>query len=107
LLTMVADLAVRHREYPLAETSARQALRHLERALPPAAIAPAEWPQVRDGLRNLANFALGRAASEQGRYADAEPWLLGALRAKPNDYVALYALGAARKAQKDPDGAAP
>jgi len=106
LLTMVADLAVRHREYPLAETSARQALRHLERALPPAAIAPAEWPQVRDGLRNLANFALGRAASEQGRYADAEPWLLGALRAKPNDYVALYALGAARKARKDPDGAA-
>lgn len=107
LLTMMADLAARHGQYRFAETSARQALRYLERALPPAAISPEEWPQVRDGLRNLANFALGRVASEQGRHRDAEDRLLDALRAKPNDYVALYALGAARKARNELDASAP
>jgi len=107
LLTMIADLAARHGQHELAETSGRQALRYLERALPPAAISPAAWPQVRDGLRNLADFALGRTAEEQGRYADAERWLLDALRVKRNDYVALYALGVARNGRKDPDAAAP
>jgi tetratricopeptide (TPR) repeat protein len=107
LLTMMADLAARHGQYELAETSGRQALRYLEQALAPAAIPPDAWPQVRDGLRNLADFALGRTAEEEGHYADAERWLLDALRLKPNDYVALYALGAARNARKDPDSAAP
>lgn len=107
LLTMMADKAARHGQYQLAETSGRQALRYLERALPPAAVSPADWPQVRDGLRNLADFALGRSAEEQGRYADAERWLLDALRSKPNDYVALYAIGVARNERKDPDSAAP
>jgi len=93
LLTMMADLAARHGQHQLAETSGRQALRYLERALAPAAVSPDAWPQVRDGLRNLADFALGRTAEEEGRYADAERWLLDALRVKPNDYVALYALG--------------
>ncbi len=107
LLTMVADLAARHGQHQLAETSGRQALRYLERALAPAAISPDAWPQVRDGLRNLADFALGRTAEEEGHYADAERWLLDALRIKPNDYVALYALGVERYARKDPDSAAP
>jgi predicted CXXCH cytochrome family protein len=107
LLTMMADLAARHGQHQLAETSGRQALRYLERALPPAAVSPAAWPQVRDGLRDLADFALGRTAEEEGRYADAERWLLDALRLKPNDYVALYALGVARNERKDPDLAAP
>ena len=79
LLTMMADLAARHGQHQLAETSGRQALRSLERALPPAAISPAAWPQVRDGLRNLADFALGRTAVEEGRYADAEAMAAGCL----------------------------
>jgi hypothetical protein len=74
LLTMMADLAARHGQHQLAETSGRQALRYLARALAPAAISPDAWPQLRDGLRNLADFALGRTAEEE-------------------DYVALYALG--------------
>ena len=107
LLTMIADLAARHGQHQLAEESGRRALRYLERALPPAAISPDAWPQVRDGLRNLADFTLGRSAEEQGHFPEAERWLLDALRVKPNDYVALYALGAARLAKKDPDAAAP
>ncbi len=107
LLAMMADLAARHGQHELAETSGRQALRYLERALPPAAVSPDAWPQARDCLRNLAGFALGHTAEEESRYEDAERWLLEALRAKPNDYVALYALGVARFESKDMDSAAP
>ena len=107
LLTMIADLAAKHSQYKLAERSARQALRYLERSLPPTGISADEWPKIRDGLRNQANFALGRTALEEGRYADAERWLLDALRLKPNDWVALYALGVARDSNKNPDAAAP
>lgn len=107
LLAKMADLAARHGEHQLAEKTGRQALRYLERALPPAGIPPDEWPQALEGLRNLADFALGRTAIEQGNYADAERWLLDALRSNSSDYVALYALGAARYARNDPDSAAP
>lgn len=107
LLTMMANLSAKHGEHKLAETSARQALRYLERALPPTGVSPDDWPQMRDGLRNQANFALGRTALEEGDYADAEKWLLDALRLKPNDYVALYALGVALDSSKKPDAAAP
>jgi tetratricopeptide (TPR) repeat protein len=107
LLTMMADLAAKHSQHELAETSARRALRYLERSLPPTGISRDAWPQVRDGLRNQADFALGRTALEEGRYAEAERWLLDALRLKPNDYVALYALGVARDSSKNPDAAAP
>jgi len=107
LLTMIGELAARNGQHRLAETSARQALRYLDRALAPASIPPDAWPQVRNDLRNKANFTLGRTASEEGRYADAERWLLDALRLKPTDYVALFALGVARYAGKDPDSAAP
>jgi len=107
LLALMADTASRHGQYRLAETSGRQALRYLEGALAPVTVPPGDWPKVRDGLRNTANFAIGRAAMEEGHYADAERWLLGALRAKPTDYVALYALGVARASAKDPDSAAP
>jgi hypothetical protein len=37
---MMADLAARHGQHRLAETSGRQALRYLARALAPAAISP-------------------------------------------------------------------
>jgi predicted CXXCH cytochrome family protein len=107
LLTMMADMAARNGQHQLAETSGRQALRYLEGALAPVTISPDAWPQVRDGLRNTASFALGRTAMEQRHYADAERWLLGALRLKPADYVALYALGVARSSGKDADSAAP
>ena len=95
LQAMVADLGARRGQHQLAETSGRQALRYMERALAPASIPPAVWPQVRDGVRELADFALGRTAAAEGRYADAERWLLEALRLKPDDYGALYALGVA------------
>ena len=107
LLTMVADMAARQGEHRLAETSGRQALHQLEGALAPVTVTPETWPDVRDGLRNMANFALGRTAMEEGRNADAERWLLDAMRLKPADYVALYALGVARASGKDPDSAAP
>jgi predicted CXXCH cytochrome family protein len=107
LLTMMADLAARHGQHQLAETSGRQALRYLERALAPTAISPDAWPQVRDDLRNQADFALGRTAVEEGHYADAERWLLDALRLKPADYDALFALGVERFAREDQDSAAP
>jgi predicted CXXCH cytochrome family protein len=107
LLAMMADLAARQGQHQLAETSGRQALQYLERALAPTTVSPADWPQVRSGLRNLAFFALGRTALEQAHYEDAERWLLEALRLKPTDYVALYALGVSRYERKDPDSAAP
>ncbi len=107
LLTMMADLAARHGQHELAETSGRQALRSLELALAPSAVSPDAWPQMRDGLRDLADFALGRTAVEEGQYGDAERWLLDALRLKPKDYVALYALGVARYSRNDLDAAAP
>ena len=50
---------------PVGGESGRQALRYLERALPPAAISPDAWPQVRDGLRDSGGFRsrpLGRGA---------------------------------------------
>jgi predicted CXXCH cytochrome family protein len=107
LLTMMANLSVRHGLGKLAESSARQALRYLEHSLPPTGVPAGEWPKVRDGLRNQANFALGRTALDAGRYTDAERWLLDALRLNPNDYVALYALGVARDSNQNPDAAAP
>jgi tetratricopeptide (TPR) repeat protein len=107
LLAMITDLAAQHGQREFAESSGRQALRYLEHALPPAGTSPADWPRARDDLRNQVNFALGRMAVEQQRYADAEHWLLDALRSKPADYVALYILGVERYANKEPDAAAP
>lgn len=107
LLTMIAGLAARHGQHQLAESSGRQALRYLDRSLPPTGMSPDAWPQARDALRNQAAFALGRTALEERRYADAERWLLDGLRWKPNDYVALYALGVARDGSRNPDAAAP
>src|SRR4029077_17031943 len=54
---------------------------------------------------NQAYFALGRTAVEEKRYADAERWLLEALRLKPTDYNALFVLGVARY-ERDPESAA-
>jgi predicted CXXCH cytochrome family protein len=107
LLAMVADLAAKHGQHQLAETSGRQALRYLERAQAPASMPPDAWPQIRNDVRELADFALGRTAAAKGHYADAERWLVDALRLKPNDYGALYALGAERLAAKDVDSASP
>jgi predicted CXXCH cytochrome family protein len=107
LLAMVADLAARHGRQQLAQTSGRRALRYVERAQAPASIPPDIWPQIRDSVREQAYSALGRTAAAQGRYADAEKLLVDALRLKPNDYAALYALGVERFAAKDVDAAAP
>jgi len=107
LLAMVADLAARHGQHQLAETSGRQALRYLERAQAPASMPPDAWPQIRNEVRELADYALGRTAAAKGHYADAERSLVDALRLKPNDYGALYALGVERYAAKDVDSAAP
>jgi predicted CXXCH cytochrome family protein len=107
LLAMVADLAAKQGQHQLAETSGRQALRYLERAQAPASIPPDAWPQVRNDVREMADFALGRTSAAKGHYADAERWLVDALRLKPDDYGALYALGAVRYATKDLGSAAP
>lgn len=107
LQAMVADLAEKQGQHQLAETSARQALLLMERAQAPASIPPNAWPQVRDGVRELADFALGRSAAAQGHYEAAERWLVDALRLKPDDYEAMYALAVARYAAKDEESAAP
>jgi len=107
LQAMLADLAAKHGQHQLADTSGRQALRYLERAQAPASIPPDAWPEVRNGVRELADFALGRTAAAQGHYADAERWLVDALRLKPNDYPALFALGVERYAAKNVESSAP
>jgi len=105
LLVMIADLAAKHDQHQLAERSGLQALRYLERALAPTTVPPDAWPQVRDDLRNQAYFALGSSAVGEKRYADAERWLLDALRVKPTDYNALFMVGVARY-ERDPESAA-
>ncbi len=63
LLVMVADIAAKQRDFDLAVTSARDALRYLEHAEPPSHLSRQQWPQVRDGLRATALFVQGRVAA--------------------------------------------
>jgi predicted CXXCH cytochrome family protein len=106
LQVMVADVAARHGQYERATRAAREALNDLAPAEAPAAIAPGSWPGIRDELRETADFALGRAAGAAGRNREAERWLLEALRLRPDDYEAIYALGLIRLNTRDDDGAA-
>jgi tetratricopeptide (TPR) repeat protein len=106
LLAMAANLAAKQGQYPWAAASARQALNYLDRAAAPASLSAAAWPGVRDGLRETAYFALGRAAAAAGKYREGEKWLSDALRLNAADYEVLYALGIVRAAAHDDDGAA-
>src|SRR5688572_7891891 len=89
LLVLVADSAAKERQYDFAATSARDALRYLEHAEPPAHVSREGWSQMRDELRATALFVLGRVAAVRERYKDAEQSLLASLTLNPNDIEAL------------------
>jgi len=106
LLVAVADTAAKQRDLDLAVTSARDALRYLERAERPSHFSTQAWPQVRDGLRAAALFVQGRVAAVRGQYKDAEQSLLSSLTLNPNDLEALYTIGVVRMAVGADEGAA-
>lgn len=106
LLVMVADSAAKERQYDLATTSARDALRHLDHAEPPASVSRESWSGIRDGLRATALFVLGRVAAVRGQYKDAEQSLLASLTLNANDIEALYTIGVVRMAVNADEGAA-
>lgn len=106
LLVMIADIAAKQSHTDLARTSARDALLYLEHADTPAPISPRDWPRVRNELRATAHFVLGRLATRQERYAEAEQSLLSAVRLNPNDMQAIYVLGVVRMALGNDDSAA-
>jgi predicted CXXCH cytochrome family protein len=106
LLVMIADTAAKQRDFDLAVTSARDALRYLDHAGAPSPISPQQWPQVRDHLRATALFVLGRSAADRGQYKEAEQSLLASLMLNPDDMEALYTIGVVRMAVRADDGAA-
>ena len=106
LLVMVADSAAKERQHDLAATSARDALRYLDHAEPPASVSRERWSQIRDELRATALFVLGRVAAIREQYKDAEQSLLASLTLNPNDIEALYTIGVVRMAVKADEGAA-
>jgi tetratricopeptide (TPR) repeat protein len=97
LLVMIADTAARQRDFDLASTSARDALRHLEHAAPPSPIAREHWPAVRAKMRATALFVLGRVAAVGGQYKEAEQALLASLTLNPDDIEAPYTIGVVRE----------
>lgn len=105
LLVMVADISAKQRDFETAVTSARDALRYLERAEPPSHLSRQSWPAVRDGLRATAFFVQGRVAAERGQYKEAEQALMSALTLNPGDMEALYTIGVVRMAVRADDGA--
>jgi predicted CXXCH cytochrome family protein len=106
LLVMVADIAAKQNQLDLAAASARDALRYLEHAQPPSALAPKEWPQARDRQRAAALFVQGRVAAVRGQYKEAEQSLLASLTLNPDDMEALYTIGVVRMAVRADEGAA-
>lgn len=107
LLVMVADAAARLGRLDLAETSARDAVSYLADADAPVTIPTERWPRVRDDLRARSQYVLGRVSALRERYADAEVFLLEALRLTPDDLEALYVFGLARmELQKNDEDAA-
>ena len=107
LLSMAANVAAKLGQYEWAADSARRAIEYLDRAAPPASLSDADWPRVRDGLRETAYFALGRCAAAAGKNREAEKWLVEALRLNPGDEQAVYALGVVRKSLGGDGGRAP
>ena len=106
LLVMVADSAAKQGQHDLASTSARDALRYLEHAEPPASVPRERWAPARDELRATALFVLGRVAAVRQQYRDAEQSLLASLTLNPDDIEALYTIGVVRMAVNADDGAA-
>ena len=106
LLVMVADVAAKQRQFDLAVTSARDALRYLEHAERPSHLSRQQWPQVRDGLRATALFVQGRVAAVREQYKEAEQSLLASLMLNPDDVEALYTIGVVRMAVRADEGAA-
>ncbi len=86
LLVMVADTAVRQRHFDLAESSARDALRYLERVDRPPSIDVKQWIGIRSGLLATAQVILGRIAATNGQYAAAEAALVEALSLAPRRF---------------------
>ena len=106
LLVMIADIAAKQRDFDLAATSARDALRYLEHAEPPSQLSGQQWPQMRDGLRATALFVQGRVAAHREQYKEAEQSLLASLTLNPDDMEALYTIGVVRMAVRADEGAA-
>ena len=106
LLVMVADVAAKLHQPELAETSARDAIRHLTHADAPAAMPREQWTEVRNELRGTATGVLGRVAAWRGQDKAAEQSLLTAVSLNPRDLEALYILGVVRIAQHDDGNAA-
>jgi predicted CXXCH cytochrome family protein len=106
LLVMVADTAAKLGELDVAATSARDALRYLEHAHPPAAFSPQQWVRLRNQLRATALFVQGRVHAVRGQYKEAEQSLVAALTLNPADMEALYTIAVVRMAVRADDGAA-
>jgi predicted CXXCH cytochrome family protein len=105
LLVLIADTAAKQRDFDLAVSSARDALRYLEHAGPPSPVSSKQWPQARDQLRATALFVLGRVAAVRQDYRAAEQSLLASLTLNPDDMEALYAIGVVRMAVRADEGA--
>lgn len=106
LLVMVADVAAKESKLDLAEQSARDALRYLTYAAPPAPITARDWPRVHNELRGAAYLALGHVAAARHNYTDARRALLTALSVNPDETEALYVLATVQLALNDASGAA-
>jgi predicted CXXCH cytochrome family protein len=106
LLVMVADLSAKLGELDAAVESARDALRYLAQAEPPAQLAGPRWPLLRDEMRATALFVQGRVAAQREQHAQAEQSLLASLTLNPNDMEALYTIGVVRMAVRSDEGAA-
>jgi hypothetical protein len=89
LLVMVADVAAKQREPELAETSARDAIRHLTYADAPASIPREQWTTLGNELRGTATGVLGRVAALRGQYRAAEQSLLKARSQKTPHHQAV------------------
>ena len=105
LLVMVADMSAKLDDLDAAAESARDALRYLEHAEPPAQLA-GRWSLMRDEMRATALFVQGRVAAWRKQYAQAEQSLVASLTLNPNDMEALYTIGVVRMAVRSDEGAA-
>ena len=98
LLVMTADIAAKSKRLELAESSAREALRHLAAADTPASVAQDAWPGVRARLQASAYLALGLVAAHRNQPAEARRSLLLSLTLHAGNDETLYALGVVEQA---------
>ena len=106
LLVMTADIAAKQADLPLAERTARDALRLLANAATPSPVTPADWPRVRDHIQATAYLVLGRVAATRGAHEDARRSLLMALSLNPAEIDALYTLAVVQMGLGDERAAA-